>query len=782
MNILNLAAANIRKGKGSAISLVVLILLATMLLNVGLGIFMKVKPFFLDKVEEMQGPHAVVIMQSEKYKPAYAEFIKNEAGVLDVEAESMIYMGQANFQMGKGEFGLGAAVLNMDQSRGIAPLALVESWPTPSERSIYIPLPLKEGGYALGDTLTIRYMNMEHSYVVSGYFESTVYGMVNAGTLKFFLPGAAYGELEEQIGTVAGSTMLSVRMEEPEQSSQLLRDFENQTDVELSGGNAIFHTNVTDYAGMSMTSTMMISIFAMLLGAFAWIIVIVALIVIRFRVVNSIEDQMVNIGALGALGYTSRQITASMQVQFMMIGVVGALLGTGFSYAVSPLINSLLSSLAGLGWKRGFQPGLDIVSLLLVLALVLLVTWLASRGIKNLPPVVALRGGIRTHSFRKNHVPLDKSRGGLQVLLALKSLASNMKQNVIVAVIMAGVTFASVFSVIMYYNLSVDKNALYNMFGSEMSDVIVHAHPDTDTEALFADLALLPDVQKTNKLDIAVLNLEGEEMAVFFSDDYRAMENLAAYKGRMPQYENEVVITGVMSDLLNRGIGDTVEVKMAGKSGKYLVTGLTQTMNNGGRVAFTTLAGMQQLSPDYEIGSLHLYLDGSVAVDDFIAQLRRDFAGRISLLENYRELGDAQMSTYSSAITSLMTVVLLVTMIVVSLILYLVIQTVILKRKRDFGIYKAMGYTSFQLMTQIALSFVPVVALGVFLGGVLGSFGTNPLLSMLLYNVGVSNAIFKVHIPSMMLLCVAIVLFAYVISIFAARRIRKISAYGLIVE
>lgn len=764
-------------------SLAVLILLAAMLLNVGLGIFIKVKPFFLDKVEETNGPHAVVILHHDSYKPEYRDFFEQEIRVTEVETEDMIYMGQAGIRIGTGETGVGTAFLNADDSRSVAPLKLLEQMEVPSDQAIYVPLPLKGSGYELGDPLTVTYLENEYRFTVAGYYESTSFGMVNAGALKFFLPEAGYEKLEAAVGKDAGSAMLSIRMDDPELSSQLLRDFKDETDVRLSGVGSVIKTNITDFTGMSMASTMMIGILAMLLAAFAWIIVIVALIVIRFRVVNSIEDQMVNIGALGALGYTSRQITASMVLQFMLISVTGAMLGIGLSYAVSPWVNGLMSSLAGLRWDSGYHPGIDMISILTVLFLVLIVTLLASRRIKKLPPVIALRGGVNTHSFRKNHFPLDKSRGGLQLVLAFKTIASNMRQNGIVAVVMAGVTFASVFSVITYYNMSVDKSALYNMTGIEMSDVVVSAHPDTDVSKLFADLKSEDKVVKTTKLDMVILSLGGEDVVVQISDDYSQMENLSAYKGRMPKYDNEIVITGVLSDLLDKRIGDTLEISQDGATGNYLVTGLAQTMSNGGRVAFMKLSGMQKLSPGYEIGSLHLYLaDGNGQVETFIGQLKRDYAGRIAQVQNYRELGDAQISTYSAAITSLMTVVLIVTVIVVSLILYLVIHVMILKRKRDLGIYKALGYTAFQLKTQIALSFVPVVALGAALGGVLGSFGTNPLLSMLLYNVGVSNSKLEVHIPTIVLLCTAVTLFAYMISMWAARRINRISAYGLIVE
>lgn len=783
MRILNLTTANLRRSKGSSLSLVVLILIASMLLNVGLGIFVKVGPFFLDKVEETKGAHAIVILHNDLYKPEYKEFWKDRPQVTEVETESMVYMGQASIQIGTSELGLATAFLNRDNPRQIAPFEPIEQIEVPSEQAIYVPLPLKSGGYELGDTLAVTYLNQEYRYTVAGYYESTSFGMVNAGALKFFLTDAGYKKLEEAIGELAGSSMLSIRMKDPEQSTGLLSDFKSQTDVQLSGANSFFKTNVIDFIGMSMSSTMMISIFAMLLAAFAWIIVIVALIVIRFRVVNSIEDQMINIGALGALGYTSRQITASMVLLFMLLGVTGAVLGIGLSYAVSPWVDGLMSSLAGLHWDSGFHPGVDMISILTVLFLVLLVTLLASRRIKKLPPVIALRGGVNTHSFRKNHFPLGSSRGGLQLVLALKTIAANIRQNGIVAIIVAGVTFASVFSVITYYNMAVDKSALYNMTGTELSDVVVNAHPKVDASQLLSDLKNEEAVAKTTQLDMVILSLEGEDAVVQISDDFGQMENLSAYKGRMPRYDNEIVITGVLSDMLDKGIGDTLEIGQEGVTRKYLVTGLAQTMSNGGRIAFMMLSGMHQLDPDYEIQSLNLYMrDGYENVEPFIGKLKQDYDGRIAQVQNYRELGDAQMETYTGAITSLMMVVLIVTMIVVSLILYLVIHAMILKRKKDLGIYKALGYTAFQLKTQIALSFVPVVASGAVLGGVLGGLGTNPMLSMLLYSVGVSNAKLDIHLPTIILLCVAVTLYAYIISMLAARRIKKISAYNLIVE
>lgn len=91
-------------------------------------------------------------------------------------------------------------------------------------------------------------------------------------------------------------------------------------------------------------------------------------------------------------------------------------------------------------------------------------------------------------------------------------------------------------------------------------------------------------------------------------------------------------------------------------------------------------------------------------------------------ITNIRETVDSTLSTFTAAVSSMTAVITVVTIIVVSLILYLVIKTLILKRKREFGILKGMGYTTFNLMTQITFSLFPVIVVGVALGSVGGIF------------------------------------------------------------
>ena len=74
---------------------------------------------------------------------------------------------------------------------------------------------------------------------------------------------------------------------------------------------------------------------------------------------------------------------------------------------------------------------------------------------------------------------------------------------------------------------------------------------------------------------------------------------------------------------------------------------------------------------------------------------------------------ESQTGMYTAAVFAVMLMVLIITVLVVVMILYLVIKTMIIKRKKEFGVMKAIGYSTIQLMNQISISFLPVIITGV---------------------------------------------------------------------
>lgn len=780
VKLTNLAMANIRKSKSATVSLFIFILVAALLLNIGLMVITQLSTFIDQKADQLSDPHVTIVMEQENDHLAYVDFLTNYSGVKEVENEEVINIS-THFNFGNGELTNSVVIFNADEERNIGPLELIERLDTSSDYDIFLPYSFKtNGGYDLGDPFTIDYQNKDYEYRIAGFFETTMMGTNNIGVMKFMLPEVPYQALAAELDPQSKGLIISAVMEDKTQSSKVENDFIQYVKESPIDGTPLNIWSLS-FELVKNVNTLTINIVATILVAFAVIIVLVSLIVIKFRVSNNIEDGMANIGVLKSIGYTSRQILSSIVLQYLLITLCGGIIGIALSYALMPLIGDIISTLSGLIWIQSFDMKVNLISISLVTMSVILVTLLSAFRVRTILPVAALRGGIQTHNFRKNRIPLEVTKGNLHFLLAIKSMLANAKQNVMIVLIITALTFATVFSVVLYYNIATDKTAFVNLFGSEPANVYIATQKDANTRELLQDIEKMDHVRKVNVFDLITTNIDDQVVYTNVTDHYHELENNVVYEGRQPKFENEISLSWVVSSQINKGIGDTVEVEYGNKTASYLVTGLSQSIGNLGQIASLTMEGMQQLQSDYAGSTLYVYLEG-ISSKDFIQDVKEQYGESIVETLDIDENIESQTSMYTAAVFAIMVMVLIITILVVVLILYLVIKTMITKRKQEFGIMKAIGYSTLQLMHQISISFLPVIVMGVVIGGVLGYLFTNPMLSILLSNAGIKRLEFMIHFPTILMICVGILILAYTVSMCVCRRIKKISAYHLLTE
>lgn len=772
--------ANIRKSKSATASLFIFILVAALLLNIGLMVLTQINTFFDSKAEQLTDPHMTIVLNHANYHSAYGEFIATYPGVTETETEKIINMNSAKFNFGNGELSNVALIFNADTERNIGPLHLIEKLNKFSANDIFVPYSFKtNGGYELGDHFTITYQGKEYEYRIGGFFETTMMGTNNMGVMKFMLPKASYLKLADELDTQAEGLIISAMLDDQTQSSKLNNNFfkEFQHSIEEINSNIWG----LDIELVKSVNTLTINLLATILVAFAIIIVIVSLILIKFRVSNSIEDGMANIGVLKAIGYTSRHILSSMIIQFILIALCGSVAGIALSYVFMPFFGSIISTLSGLIWIQKIDLMVNLVGIFFVSFAVLIVTLLSAFRVKKILPVVALRGDIQTHSFRKNHLPLEKARGGLDFILAMKSALANAKQNLMILLIMIALTFASVFSGMLYYNIASDKTAFVDIFGVEPANVSLIVKTDIDTKELLSNIEQMENVRKVILFDKIKTKIDSQTIYTNVTDHYDQLEKNIVYEGRQPKFENEISISWVVSKQINKGIGETVEVEFGNETASFLVTGISQLINNSGQVAALTLEGIQQLQTDYKGSTLNVYLEG-VPNKEFIKNVQKQYGNFLVETIDIDEKIESETGMYTDAVFAVMLMVLTITVLVVVIILYLVIKTLIIKRKKELGVMKAIGYSTIQLMNQISISFLPVIITGVVIGGLIGYFFTNPMLSILLSSAGVKRLAFIIHLPTILMICTAIFILANIVSMLVSRRIKKISAYDLVTE
>jgi putative ABC transport system permease protein len=785
-----------------------------------------------DGIDRLNGLHSVFIMTKETYKPEYEDILKNDPRVTEYDIGEALYINQGKATYG-GDIESRIVILNADAGLKISapPIHGLDD-AVPRANAVYMPDYARQSlGFETGDPFVATYRNKSLDLVVAGFFEATEYGMPNGLALRFFVADECFSELKHQIGA---SVWIAARFQDPYDSTAFNEDFLAQMDV----GITAYATDafVADFATTSENSVVPIMILTALIMVFALIIVLISLVVTRFRVTGGIEDAMHVIGVLKAGGYSSWQIIASYLMEYGVVSMPAALLGLLLSIPIFSAIRQVLGTISGTTWMLEANIPAGIITALVLTALVLLMVLLACRRIRKIPPVDALRGGTASNSFRRNRFPLHKGASSVQTQLGLKNTLAYSKQYITIGVILAAATFAIVIIGAMYQNFVMDNAALIRMVGIETSDVALTVARHTDADALAGELESLPEVRKTLMLDMLGFQVDGTDVMGFCSNDFTRMETMLAYEGRFPVYDNEVAFPGLLAERLGKTIGDRVKVKANGVSQEFVICGYFSSAAYNGQLGALSLGGYQRFDPNYRRSTIQVYLNEGVTFGEFEALLMQNYGfvniyrqeendryaaakaraeekianylqyygidsveyaviynGEIILsgssavyqiekISDYKEWVRTQIGVYADVVSLLTQVVSIISLGIIALILSMTVRQIVQKRRRELGIMKSGGYTTKQLARQLAISFLPFSLLGVALGCAGGALSVNAAVTAMFSVTGVHNANVHIYPPAAVAIGLLTLLFTFAVTNISAKRIRHITVYELLAE
>jgi len=775
-----LATANIRSSKANTLSLFLMFLIAAFLLNLGLLVALNFGNFFDKKLDQLSTSDIYYAIPGQQYNQDIEDYLASHSNITAMYKENSLWEPATVSYKGEDrEFNF--LFNNADNERTLSKWEFVGKHLLTDENSIYLPYFFhSDGTYQLNDKIIFEFKETALEFTIKGFIEDGYYSGVDMGLVGAYLPKEAYEKLNQELEDPRYEVVLvfaNLKKIGTEIEEGIIQRIDTQY---LSAADITGSLFVIDLPLLKFARTGMADIISMIMIIFASIIVTVCLIIVRFRIRNTIEDDIVKIGALKAIGYTGGQIISSIVMQFLIITVLANIVGIMISYPVIPTISDVFAQQSGLNWTQGFDiraSGISLISLLLALMLVI---FFVTRRIRKINPIVALRGNITTHHFGKNYLPLDQTKGNLPLILGLKAMLQNMKQSMMIMVIMLSVAFAGVFAIIMFYNSTIDKTYFATVPGMEICNAGALINADSNRDQVKKDIAAMDHVRKVQYVDNIRLKVNGEMVSTEIMSNFNSRETKTVYEGRYPKHDNEVALSGLLAERLEKTVGDYVMVEAEGKERKFLITGLSQGGNMSG--ASILYDGLIPILPDFKQQNLHIYLDEGTDAEKIVQKLEKIHGDDLIGAYNADKLIEEGMSSYASIVSQLGIVILVFTIAIVVLVLYFVIHSTLIRKQRELGIQKAIGYTTWQLMNQFSFSLLLPIMLGIAFGSVIGMTQTNAIMSMAQRGMGIMQANYIVMPSWIVMFALATLVIAYLTSMLVTYRIRKISAYRLVSE
>ncbi len=771
-----IARSNMRKAKGQTVAIVVLILLASLLFNLWLMLSMDYHANFLRYHDKLNAEHVTLAVDNGDggVEEFLTQALKADSRVSEYRLDNCMHMvGTFSYNGGmmNGEFIFTDKQTALTRTVGKA--EIVEDGNI--SNGIYLPMLYKTGNYQVGKTIQISIGSTPVEYTICGFFNSVMMGSHNCALTQIILSEDKYSELKAS-GLAPEAILCSVRLYDV--STNLKYESSLKAIVSERLPDTRMVSNCYDIVSQSRYIAQMIC--SAVIAAMAFFVLLIAVVVLVANIINYIQVNMKNLGALKAVGYTSAQLICSLLLQFLATTFAVAVIGMALSYCVFPAINAMMISQTGIPYEMRFLPLPVLISLIILGGTVALAVWLAARKIKKIEPILALRSGVQTHNFKKNHIPLEKTKAHLNVALALKTTFSGIKHNITVCITMLVLSLVVVFSGLMTENVIVDMTPFLNLIVGETADSAINIQCVAENdfiEQLNSD-SRVEKVYLYNSLNVS--HVGGVELMATLSDDFSNVNNQAVvFEGRFPKYDNEIAVAAKYAREKGLKVGNEIEITANGKTEKYLISGLTQITNNLGRDCLLTRKGYERLGY-LQNATYYINLTENTDVDAFNQEIKTLFNGNINAVINVLATVEGAGGVYVNLMTIIVIAILALSLIIISFVLYLLVRTILNNKLRDYGIMKALGFTTRQLILQTALSFMPAIIISTVVGMIVSCLVINPLISLFLSSIGIVKCTFVLPVVFCVIAGVGLVLFAFAFACLLSLKVKKIAPRALL--
>lgn len=763
-----------RRAKGAFIGFGIAILIAACMLGSALTLLFTVPARYDALANELDAADVNIVIPKVAAGNGVRQQIADVDGVSSVEEQNVILTDSTIKDFRGTDFTIRTMIIDDG-----TPRALNRTKTTATDlgheggHDIAIPKYAEQfGEFAPGGTISMRMDGEDATFRICAVDEEMEFGNAGSGILLFGAPPETFDDLERRLPD-ARMTQYALRTAPGADPAQVRSTIEREL-----ASDGVPLAAAIDRDTVRSTRTMVSQLIILVLVVFAGAVAIVSLALCTFHTKNIVEQERVDMGVLKALGYTGSMISRAMMAPYTVVCAAASLLGLALSFALTSMLGSLVSMQSGFT----YEPTADIrafgITLIVLVAVTLLFAWMGVRSVRTLQPIDAIRGCGQ--SARRAMLALQDTPGNAPTAITLQQVGTSASRNMLVGAIAMLMTLLISFSATLVHNSAVKPDNLYNTLSGETPQITVISDA-AHTGEVRHRIEAIPDVDDVINYTTERISIDGTRMPAYVSDDFTAASNDIHYEGEHPSTDGQIAIGSALA--ADHPIDSIITVTLGDVSRSYEIVGYIQSVNDGGNACELTESGYQRLDPTFADGrrTLYVYCDGPSS-ERIIRAIKEECVDLNVHVNDMERMRTTSQEMYGTLMSSVSLAIFVIALILASLVLMMVIRSSIVRERRRFGILKALGYTSGQLMMQVSATLLPATVMGAAIGMAIALTTMRGTIDTMLSIVGVMRSQFEIPAVLPAAASVILVILQFALALGFARPIRKVSAYALITE
>ena len=795
MEILTLVKANIKRRKGAFIAV---ILLTAIIAASSLSIFN-----FIDSMDrelersfsDRGDPTEVCFVYNKYYTPELEDKVRS----LDIVQKLEVYDALDNWyndgisnRVGNSNDGNsyyymklhdGIRLINSDAT------GFEDSIPALEKGEVYLPLGCREKlSCKVGDTLETCFYYTKYEFKIKGFVQEPQNGSTQIGWKQVFISDEDFDELTRISAQTKADP--AYKNDRAVQNGIEVKVFNTYKSPSYEGRDAQFQRDVNlatklgDLSSGTLTraqsvnySSLAPNVLSKIVLTFIAVLFVVALVIMGHSISSEIEIDRKKLGILKSQGFTVWQIRLSYIVQYVLALVIGSVIGLIISVPLLKVMGKLFMTVTGIWTDCSIDFLSNIIIALIIIAVFVVFIFFATRKLARISPVNALNNAHKdVHFTGRLNVPMKQ--GSLSFTMSLRALTSGLRHYIFVFLI----TVLLMFFMVTIFNLT-NGIDFGEMFGYNWSDISAKLFNEFEQDDMRNMRNKLTELDPKAEVDFVAYtdNILADD--VLYGST--ATDNLERYykpiRGKLAEYDNEVVETKIVARELEKDVGDTITVSNSGNKQEYTIVGVIQSTSQAGRLFCMTLDGAKKIGIRPFLSNI--YIDNKDNAENIANALNKDLGDKLfAKVSNKTTVYESTEDLVNMFLVIIIAIVVGVSAVFLLVAVSLLCKVTFLRERTDIGIFKATGFTTGNLRAQFSIRFLIIGILGCLVGTVIAIAATNPLLSLLMSIVGMTDfmhslTVIEVLIPAAVI-CACFAGFSYM----SSKRIKSVQTTELICE